>query len=193
MYKVALLCVAVVISATGQEVYGKMQCECRPPRPYNSPVTDRLNYFYFIISQVNCLKYKSPTTGYPWSTLARKRWKSKSRKNSPLLWLILRWWIPIPILMPFWTVLLMHILLFFFQGAHFSKDTINRPGFAKIFFESASEERDHAIKIIGYLLMRGGLTKEIGQLIRDPVCIPEYKFCYLHTGLILKHNWTHFA
>jgi len=47
---------------------------------------------------------------------------------------------------------------------------VNRPGFAKIFFDSASEERDHAIKIIGYLLMRGGLTKDISQLIRDPVC-----------------------
>jgi len=47
---------------------------------------------------------------------------------------------------------------------------VNRPGFAKIFFDSASEERDHAIKIIGYLLMRGGLTKDLSQLIRDPVC-----------------------
>lgn len=47
---------------------------------------------------------------------------------------------------------------------------MNRPGFAKIFFNSASEERDHAFKIIGYLLMRGGLTKDISQLIRDPVC-----------------------
>lgn len=40
-----------------------------------------------------------------------------------------------------------------------------------MFFESASEEREHAIKIIGYLLMRGGLTQDISQLIRDPVCI----------------------
>lgn len=92
----------------------------------------------------------------------------------------------------------MHLVLFFFfffsQGAHFSKDTVNRPGFAKIFFESASEERDHAVKIIGYLLMRGGLTKDISQLIRDPVrIIPEYKFCYLHTGPNLNHNWIHFA
>lgn len=48
-----------------------------------------------------------------------------------------------------------------------------------MFFESASEERDHAIKIIGYLLMRGGLTKDISQLIRDPVrviCCLSYQF-----------------
>jgi ferritin heavy chain len=50
---------------------------------------------------------------------------------------------------------------------------VNRPGFAKIFFDSASEERDHAIKIIGYLLMRGGLTKDISQLIRDPQPLSE--------------------
>ncbi|XP_025190849.1 ferritin subunit [Melanaphis sacchari] len=64
-------------------------------------------------------------------------------------------------------------MTYFAMGAHFSKDTVNRPGFAKIFFESASEERDHAIKIIGYLLMRGGLTKEISQLIRDPQPLSE--------------------
>jgi len=64
-------------------------------------------------------------------------------------------------------------MTYFAMGAHFSKDTVNRPGFAKIFFESASEEREHAIKIIGYLLMRGGLTKDISQLIRDPQPITE--------------------
>lgn len=55
------------------------------------------------------------------------------------------------------------------MGAHFSKDSINRPGFAKMFFESASEERDHAIKLISYLLMRGGLTKEVSNLIEKNV------------------------
>jgi ferritin heavy chain len=64
-------------------------------------------------------------------------------------------------------------MTYFAMGAHFSKDTVNRPGFAKIFFDSASEERDHAIKIIGYLLMRGGLTKDISQLIRDPQPLSE--------------------
>lgn len=64
-------------------------------------------------------------------------------------------------------------MTYFAMGAHFSKDTVNRPGFAKMFFESASEEREHAIKIIGYLLMRGSLTKDIGQLIRDPQPLTE--------------------
>lgn len=54
------------------------------------------------------------------------------------------------------------------MGAHFSRDTINRPGFAKMFFESASEEREHAIKIISYLLMRGELTSEVSKLIQNP-------------------------
>jgi ferritin heavy chain len=59
------------------------------------------------------------------------------------------------------------------MGAHFSKDTVNRPGFAKFFFDSASEERQHALKLIEYLLMRGELTLGIGQLIRDPVPLAD--------------------
>lgn len=59
-------------------------------------------------------------------------------------------------------------LTYMAMGAHFSRDTINRPGFAKIFFESASEEREHAIKIMSYLLMRGELTKEVSKLINNP-------------------------
>nr|ATU82882.1 secreted Ferritin-like protein [Pristhesancus plagipennis] len=51
------------------------------------------------------------------------------------------------------------------MGAHFSRDTVNRPGFAKMFFEAASEERQHAIKIIEYLLMRGDVFKEIQKVI----------------------------
>lgn len=43
------------------------------------------------------------------------------------------------------------------MAAHFSKDTVNRPGFAKFFFHSASEEREHAMKLIEYLLMRSPL------------------------------------
>lgn len=59
------------------------------------------------------------------------------------------------------------------MGAHFSKDTVNRPGFAKFFFDSASEEREHALKLIGYMLMRGGLTSDISQLIRDPLPLAD--------------------
>ncbi|XP_019874405.1 ferritin subunit [Aethina tumida] len=59
------------------------------------------------------------------------------------------------------------------MGAYFSKDTVNRPGFAKSFFESASEEREHAIKLISYLLMRGGLTKDVRSLIRKNVPVTK--------------------
>jgi ferritin heavy chain len=58
---------------------------------------------------------------------------------------------------------------FLFQGAYFSRDTINRPGFAKLFFEASSEKREHAIKIISYLLMRGELTSDLRKLIQNPV------------------------
>lgn len=50
-------------------------------------------------------------------------------------------------------------------GAHFSRDKINRPGFAKLFFEAATEEREHAMKLIEYLLMRGELTSRVTELI----------------------------
>ncbi|XP_026283992.1 ferritin subunit [Frankliniella occidentalis] len=55
------------------------------------------------------------------------------------------------------------------MAAHFSTDSVNRPGFAAHFFKSADEEREHAIKLIEYMLMRGELTKDIGELIRNPV------------------------
>lgn len=54
------------------------------------------------------------------------------------------------------------------MGAHFSQDTVNRPGFADFFFHSAAEEREHGHKLIEYLLMRGELTGsdyEITKLI----------------------------
>lgn len=54
------------------------------------------------------------------------------------------------------------------MAAHFNRDTINRPGFAEFFFKSANEEREHAMKLIDYLLMRGGLTQDISKLIKDP-------------------------
>lgn len=51
------------------------------------------------------------------------------------------------------------------MGAYFSRDTVNRPGFAKMFFDSAKEERDHAIKLMDYLLMRGETLEDIKNLI----------------------------
>lgn len=47
------------------------------------------------------------------------------------------------------------------MGAYFSQDTVNRPGFAEMFFKSAKEEREHASKLIEYLSMRGQLTGEV--------------------------------
>ncbi|XP_070152702.1 ferritin heavy chain [Polyergus mexicanus] len=55
------------------------------------------------------------------------------------------------------------------MGAHFARDTINRPGFSKFFLESAGEEREHAIKIIEYLLMRGQLTNDVSKLLKFPL------------------------
>lgn len=55
------------------------------------------------------------------------------------------------------------------QGAHFARDTVNRPGFSKLFLESASEEREHAIKVIEYLLMRGELTSDVSKLLKFPL------------------------
>jgi len=58
------------------------------------------------------------------------------------------------------------------MGAHFAQDTVNRPGFAKMFFESASEEREHAIALIKYLLMRGDLIKDLSSLINTQPVAP---------------------
>lgn len=41
------------------------------------------------------------------------------------------------------------------MAVYFAKDEVNRPGFAKLFFEAASEEREHAYKLMEYLSMRG--------------------------------------
>ncbi|XP_018328276.1 ferritin subunit [Agrilus planipennis] len=55
------------------------------------------------------------------------------------------------------------------MGAHFSRDVINRPGFAKFFFDAASEERQHSIKLISYLLMRGNLTENVSTLLQKRI------------------------
>lgn len=55
------------------------------------------------------------------------------------------------------------------QGAYFARDKVNRPGFSKLFIEAANEEREHAIKVIEYLLMRGELTQNVGELLSFPL------------------------
>lgn len=61
-------------------------------------------------------------------------------------------------------------------GAYFSQDDVNRPGFANFFFKAASEEREHAEKLIEYLSMRGRYFEDqdspisklkIGELIKN--------------------------
>lgn len=54
-------------------------------------------------------------------------------------------------------------------ASHFSRWDVNRPGFAKMFFEAASEEREHAIKLLEYLLMRGKLVSDVGGLIKSNI------------------------
>jgi ferritin heavy chain len=61
-------------------------------------------------------------------------------------------------------------------AAYFNQDDVNRPGFAKFFFDAANEEREHAHKLIEYLQMRGRYFDtedsaisniKIGQLIKE--------------------------
>lgn len=57
-------------------------------------------------------------------------------------------------------------------AAHFSRDTVNMPGFAKLFFEHATEERSHALGLLNYLLMRGPVDKhlhQVGNILKTPV------------------------
>jgi len=73
------------------------------------------------------------------------------------------------------------------QGAHFSRDIVNRPGFAKLFFESASEEREHAIKLIEYLLMRGELTRELDNLIVDTVSMRNLPLHFISYFMLMSN------
>lgn len=54
------------------------------------------------------------------------------------------------------------------MAAYFSRDNINRPGFAKFFFDAASEEREHAYKLIEYLSMRGRYLREKDGTASNP-------------------------
>lgn len=61
------------------------------------------------------------------------------------------------------------------MGAHFARDTVNRPGFSKFFFHASHEERDHAQDLIGYLLTRGeldGATPKSAKL-HELIAVPK--------------------
>ena len=54
-------------------------------------------------------------------------------------------------------------LQYMMMGVHFAQDTINLPGFAKMFFDHANEERQHGVKFIEYLKLRGdGELEDLG-------------------------------
>jgi hypothetical protein len=58
-----------------------------------------------------------------------------------------------------------------------------------MFFESASEEREHAMKIISYLLMRGELTSEVRKLIQNPVWNLVHTYKIGHRIVVEKVEW----
>ncbi|XP_033323977.2 ferritin 1 heavy chain [Megalopta genalis] len=58
------------------------------------------------------------------------------------------------------------------MGAQFAEYSYNRLGFSEFFFKSANEEREHGIKILEYLLMRGESAVDFNSLMNmlmDPV------------------------
>jgi len=65
---------------------------------------------------------------------------------------------------------------YLFLAAHFDDDQLGRPGLAKFLYESASEERDHAILMLSYLDRRGAAYTQSYSfdLARD--------FPYYHPG-----------
>jgi len=54
------------------------------------------------------------------------------------------------------------------MSAHFSGDQNYRPGVAKYFLDSAIEEREHAKKLMYYLLMRGGYIQNAAIKSLEP-------------------------
>lgn len=75
-------------------------------------------------------------------------------------------------------------------GAHYSQDIINRPGFSKFFFESASEEREHAIKLIEYLNMRGAHHPDanVNELGEYKALLEHSSNCSIFNEIFSKNN-----
>ena len=53
-------------------------------------------------------------------------------------------------------------LQYMMMAVHFAQDSVNLEGFAQTFFDSAEEERQHGIKFLEYLKMRGDEQVDIG-------------------------------
>lgn len=58
-------------------------------------------------------------------------------------------------------------LTYLSMGVKFAEDKMHRPGFSEFFFKAANEEREHAIKIIEYLLMRNELINVPGAIAAE--------------------------
>lgn len=69
--------------------------------------------------------------------------------------------------------------IFYVQyAAYFGKATVNLPGFEKFFFNAASEEREHGIKLMEYAHMRGQ------KIEMSPLAVePEVTLTGTKTGL----------
>lgn len=74
-------------------------------------------------------------------------------------------------------------------GAYFSQDNVNRPGYAKFFFDAASEEREHAHKLIEYLQMRGRYFDIEGTAISNIKIGELIKGSEKADALGLDHSW----
>ena len=53
-------------------------------------------------------------------------------------------------------------LQYMMMAVHFAQDSVSLEGFAQMFFDSAEEERQHGIKFLEYLKMRGDEQMDIG-------------------------------
>ncbi|XP_015513857.1 ferritin heavy chain-like [Neodiprion pinetum] len=62
------------------------------------------------------------------------------------------------------------------MGAYFSRDSVSRPGFSKLFMQAADEEREHAIKLIEYMLMRGDVTRDFQNLLPASLTAPKLEW-----------------
>lgn len=64
-------------------------------------------------------------------------------------------------------------LQYMVMGIHFAQDTVNLGGFSKIFFEHANEERQHGIKFLEYIKMRGDEELDLGIDQLAPILAKE--------------------
>lgn len=74
------------------------------------------------------------------------------------------------------------------MAAHFSTDTVNRPGFAEHFFKAAREEREHGSKLVEYLSMRGLLVDTVNDLISVPVSLEKIDLSGIRFHLICLYD-----